>query len=261
MTIKKLPANTLGRDFVVGDLHGSLDKFLKALSDVSFDPKVDRVFSVGDLVDRGPKSFQTLELLNEPWFHAVLGNHESMMLSWAGKYSSDYHRPYDFIANGGDWAMDLGANKLSVLKESLIPKVLELPYLIVVDHPVLPFTLVHAQRIAGNKVLTDETIKSLYDKSEPIPKAWHTPVTWGRNLWAGAAKGIKSPLEELEGFFVSKEPVLPGVGLTYCGHSILTEAVLHKSHLHMDLGAYRNADMPLNIAEHSVWAEKLKSYF
>ena len=72
--------NELGRDFVVGDLHGCIDHFERLLDQIEFDAEKDRMFSVGDLVDRGPDSMACLRLLKEPWFHAVLGNHEDMML-------------------------------------------------------------------------------------------------------------------------------------------------------------------------------------
>lgn len=67
-------ANSLGRDFIVDDLHGCLDLLDIELDRVGFDPAVDRLFSVGDLIDRGPDSMGCLRLLNKPWFFAVRGN-------------------------------------------------------------------------------------------------------------------------------------------------------------------------------------------
>jgi serine/threonine protein phosphatase 1 len=52
--IKKLPANTQGTDYVVGDLHGCFKLLERLLADVQFDKANDRLFSVGDLADRGP---------------------------------------------------------------------------------------------------------------------------------------------------------------------------------------------------------------
>ena len=75
-----LPANTQGRDFVVGDIHGIFDVLDDALRAVNFDPARDRLFSVGDLVDRGPQSHKVLHYLAQPWFHAIRGNHEQMFL-------------------------------------------------------------------------------------------------------------------------------------------------------------------------------------
>jgi len=54
--IKRHPCNHQGRDFVIGDLHGCLPLLHRLLDHVRFDPAGDRVFSTGDLIDRGPFS-------------------------------------------------------------------------------------------------------------------------------------------------------------------------------------------------------------
>ena len=41
---------------------------MQALLNVDFDFEVDRVFSVGDLIDRGPDSLKCLELVLNKWF-------------------------------------------------------------------------------------------------------------------------------------------------------------------------------------------------
>lgn len=76
----RIAANACGRDLVVGDLHGHRGLFEQALEQLDFDPSRDRVLSVGDLINRGPQSLATLSLIEQPWFHAVLGNHELMLL-------------------------------------------------------------------------------------------------------------------------------------------------------------------------------------
>ena len=40
----------------------------------------DRVFDVGDLIDRNLNSERCLNLLDEKWFFSVLGNHEKLIL-------------------------------------------------------------------------------------------------------------------------------------------------------------------------------------
>jgi serine/threonine protein phosphatase 1 len=77
--IKKLKNNTVGKDYFVGDIHGCYEQLMEALVKIKFNPDVDRLISVGDLVDRGADSVKCLNLLKEPWFHAVSGNHEDMM--------------------------------------------------------------------------------------------------------------------------------------------------------------------------------------
>jgi hypothetical protein len=50
--IERHAANGRGRDFIVGDLHGCRAMLDALLVHVGFDPDRDRLFSVGDLMDR-----------------------------------------------------------------------------------------------------------------------------------------------------------------------------------------------------------------
>ena len=79
--IARHEANTRGRDFIVGDLHGCVDYLNTLMRHAGFDPSSDRLFSVGDLVDRGPDSPGALELLEQPSFYPVMGNHDAMLLA------------------------------------------------------------------------------------------------------------------------------------------------------------------------------------
>lgn len=100
--IKHFTRNTTGRDMVVGDIHGHFSKLQLALDAVDFDPaRGDRLFSVGDLVDRGPESAAVLEWLEKPWFHAVQGNHEDMAIRW-GLPGCRMDREL-YARNGGAW--------------------------------------------------------------------------------------------------------------------------------------------------------------
>ena len=89
MTLMRFPQNTQGRDFAVGDIHGCFNRLQGVLDEMGFDPAKDRLFSVGDLVDRGPDCDQVLDWITRPWFHAVRGNHEDMAMQWAWRDSVD----------------------------------------------------------------------------------------------------------------------------------------------------------------------------
>ena len=56
--------NINAHDFIVGDLHGCRAMLDTLLAHVGFDGSRDRLFSVGDLVDRGPDSEGCLDLLH-----------------------------------------------------------------------------------------------------------------------------------------------------------------------------------------------------
>ena len=97
--VKRVGPNTAGRDFVVGDIHGMFALLRSALEAVEFDAGHDRLFCVGDLVDRGPASEEARHWCDYPWFHCVRGNHEQMCIE-----RSDMH-----AINGGAWFMKLDA--------------------------------------------------------------------------------------------------------------------------------------------------------
>lgn len=93
--------NTTGTDYVIGDIHGHHSRLMETLSRINFDFENDRLFCVGDLIDRGPESGKVLNLLAENWFYSLLGNHEYYMLSGL-KHNNSKHKMM-WLENGGDW--------------------------------------------------------------------------------------------------------------------------------------------------------------
>jgi bis(5'-nucleosyl)-tetraphosphatase (symmetrical) len=69
--------------YVVGDIQGCFDALRRLLDSVSFDPQVDHLWSVGDLVNRGPDNLSTLRFFRDLGSHAkvVLGNHDLHLLA------------------------------------------------------------------------------------------------------------------------------------------------------------------------------------
>lgn len=123
--ILRLPANPRGRDVAVGDIHGHFSRLREALDRYGFDPARDRLFSVGDLIDRGPQSESAVAWLDEPWFFAVQGNHEDLAVRHVrnGRVDQDNWRRY-----GGGWFLDLPPERQRVLarRYEALPVVIEL---------------------------------------------------------------------------------------------------------------------------------------
>lgn len=200
------PENTRGRDFVVGDLHGCLKEFNDLKRQVGFRPSRDRMFSVGDLCDRGPYSFPCLELLYEPWFHAVIGNHEQLMLdAYRGRTDG-----YLWAANGGVWAMGLDADQRALLRD-IADKIEALPLAIVVGEGADRFNIVHAE-FTGTDAELDA---GNYDQRRQMM------MVWGRTI-------------------AHEDSPFTGEGLspTYCGHTIMQNVARTASHIFIDTGAF-----------------------
>ncbi len=69
-------------DVIVGDIHGCYNE-LRDLLDRVGPGASDRIVSVGDLVDRGPRSLEVVRFFRDtPNAHAILGNHEDKHLRW-----------------------------------------------------------------------------------------------------------------------------------------------------------------------------------
>lgn len=91
--------------YAVGDLQGCLDPLKKLLDKVHFDPHSDQLWVVGDLVNRGSQSLETLRFLKAlgPAAITILGNHDLHLLAVAHGYK-DPHKKDTFqdILNAQD---------------------------------------------------------------------------------------------------------------------------------------------------------------
>ncbi|PKN57595.1 MAG: symmetrical bis(5'-nucleosyl)-tetraphosphatase [Deltaproteobacteria bacterium HGW-Deltaproteobacteria-14] len=69
--------------YAIGDIQGCYEPLMRLLGRVAFDPEVDRLWIVGDLVNRGPSSLRVLRWMveHERAVVAVLGNHDVHLLA------------------------------------------------------------------------------------------------------------------------------------------------------------------------------------
>lgn len=140
--VLRFPRNPTGCDYVVGDIHGCFSQLERRLTQLEFDPARDRLFSVGDLIDRGPASIQALAWLHKPWFHACLGNHEAMLLVLGEQWRA---QPDWLLANGGEWWFELDAAQQAEFRAGFR----QLPFAMEVETGHGSVAIVHADVSAG----------------------------------------------------------------------------------------------------------------
>ena len=90
--------------YVVGDIQGCYKPLRRLLRSADFHPSRDKLWCVGDLINRGPKSLHTLRFLYDMQdaVTAVLGNHDLHFLALyhgcAPDSVSSRHTLYDLLA-------------------------------------------------------------------------------------------------------------------------------------------------------------------
>ena len=73
----------MGSTYAIGDVQGHYAELKQLLANINFDPKVDSLILLGDVVNRGPESAKVLKLLYKirKAVTIVLGNHDLMTLA------------------------------------------------------------------------------------------------------------------------------------------------------------------------------------
>ncbi|MFA5939151.1 MAG: metallophosphoesterase [Sinimarinibacterium sp.] len=214
-----------GRVLVVGDIHGEYDMFMRLLKHARYNDMWDTVYSLGDVIDRGPESLRTLE-----WFagrrraYMLMGNHEAMMM----QADEDYQIGSVWLHNGGGWAHSLGARELYLYRCMLraLPLTAEIDY----DTGAYLVGLVHADVPSG---LAWKRMKRAQTQTLDAIDDWRDTASvqaiWGRRRFKAdlimrrIARDQITPEVKVR-VWQHVQPVR-GVDLLVCGHTVLDDFV------------------------------------
>ena len=206
--VVRFSKNANGRDYVVGDIHGMFGHLETLLSEVRFDVQVDRLFSVGDLVDRGPSSSRALEWMARPWFNAVRGNHEQFVLDSETEQQLDLWINH----NGGAWWLELEDAEREKFRQVFA----SMPIAMQVETDTGTVGIVHAD---VPPFITWERFLELLENRDADTIFYSI---WSRNRLSGQA---------------SSKAVGGNVDRIYCGHTPTRTTVRIENVIYIDTGA------------------------
>lgn len=174
--LQEIKVNQSGKDYFVGDICGQFDALQRGLNKAEFDPRSDRLFSTGNLINYGKDSLKVLHLLSSDWFFAVLGPNELYMLE---AFQREHY--LNWYTQGGNWAFD---EKLK-LKDDLtqwVERLAKVPLAyriqqkshadvgVINGSPLLPFTLKGFEQASVNQLCgCMQTSISLQSKAVTYP--------------------------------------------------------------------------------------------
>lgn len=217
--IKKYGKNEKGCDYVVGDIHGCFSKLQSALDEIDFNPEKDRLFSVGDLVDRGQENESVVDWIAKSWFHPVRGNHDDFAIRHALVGELDFH---NYTRNGGAWFIALPKDQQVTIADALNT----LPYAISVEtdnglhgivHADIPYDSWQELEISLTSDLTRTKSKAITD--------W---LMWSR--------------ERIESNY---EGIVKGVSHLIVGHTPVTNPVQLGNVIYIDTMGWRDGEFTL----------------
>lgn len=173
------------RLFFVGDLHGDYSLFKEALTFLQITEK-DQIISVGDLIDRGEENIELLtHFIHATNCHAVLGNHEHMMLKAMLEKPKGYAEAL-WLQNGGFWVLEENSALVRGLAQEVdrrFPILLELTFQgtkVAVSHAEIPeddLKVLHRRlKVITGNVETNDDLDLLIEQQKLKEE-----LLWGRN--------------------------------------------------------------------------------
>lgn len=212
MFVKTVDGKNYDNVYVIGDLHGEITQLNEALAETGFNKDKDLLLSVGDLIDRGENSIACLELINEPWFECVMGNHEKMGIDAVSSKSKELLEHW--VLNGGGWFFESD----KAYAETLLNKAAELPLIIEFN-------------CDGHKIVICHADYPLDNYSHDNFKDSEMHLLWSRERIQAAKDGTVREIK--------------GADLFIFGHTVVREPTHISNQLYIDTGACYNKELSI----------------
>ncbi|HEJ2342358.1 TPA: metallophosphoesterase [Pseudomonas aeruginosa] len=210
--VARLPLNRHGRVFAIGDVHGAFDLVWEGMKMVRFDPQVDMIISVGDLIDRGTGSHRVPKFLRQPYVRAVCGNHEAMLIDLYSK-GEPPHEILQFAARHNGFAWWLGTDRAT--RQAVLDAIRKLPLVIELETTRGNVGVVHAE--------------------VPIGMSWQAFVA---RVEAGDKQTIHSALWGDARIKQRDQSGVQGIGRVFVGHRIQWQGLQRLGNVYaLDTGA------------------------
>ncbi len=175
---------------IVGDIHGCFDELMHLVAKADFAPS-DLIVSVGDLVDRGPKSYEVVRYFASDSVHrlAVLGNHEEKHIKG--------ERPETADPSGRIVKRTVSAAQYQEMLGYLrtLPLFLDLPEVLVVHAGLEPGVPLDRQKPAVLTGRGSQGRPGFDGKSTPwydnLGFSWPKPVVFGHVSGPEVVRGLR----------------------------------------------------------------------
>lgn len=199
-----------GKLWTCGDIHGCHTLLMNTLEKVGFDFENDLLVAVGDLVDRGPQNLECVELLSQPWFTSIRGNHEDLCIG--GLHDESYRRCH--ISNGGEWFYVLDGQAMYNIAKTFS----ELPVVLEVNHNGKKYGFVH-----GHIEQNDwGEFKSTFNQEVSMFRNPAELAMWGRERLNSDAPQYTH---------------VSGVDAVFMGHSVVSQVCKRDNCYYIDIGS------------------------
>lgn len=236
------------RILTVGDIHGRFDLLEEKLENLVFDPDLDILIMLGDLVDRGEQSHLALEWCNRPGMIRVRGNHDQMV---ADVVKNEFQHLSDHLAGGGAWFCKIqDEDERQRWAETMIDCPIAIEAIIPSGQRI---GFIHAD-VPVNNWNDLENALERSNPEKPFSIAWNC-------MWT------RQRLKELREYATINETVvghdcsIAGIDHVFFGHSIVADIVTHNNCSWIDTGAFKTDRLAvIDVIEHMAKARRLESY-